>query len=34
MQVYGMTAGESVIGEIDPLMFTLPDGTDLLGSFE
>jgi hypothetical protein len=34
IQVYGMIAGESFIGEIDPLMFTLPDGTDLIGGFE
>jgi hypothetical protein len=28
--IFSMTAGESVIGEVDPAMFTLPDGTDLL----
>jgi hypothetical protein len=34
MQVYSMIAGESLTGEIDPLMFALPDGTDLIRRFE
>jgi len=28
--IYRMTAGECLIGEANPLMFILPDGTDLL----